>query len=154
VPGFLNLECLNLLKLDCYYLRDKKFLDLGLDLNLNLKLNKKYVILLANQHELNPEDILFLLKNILKYLKIPEALCVFYWVNLKEEEKEQDKNKIKKELAGLNLKVLNFGVDVDLDDGVMPLRTLDLSSVLLRPTLKRQVFEDVNRLLLSSSGAE
>ena len=138
---------LNLLKIDQYYLREA---------NSSSRLSaikKNYLILLANKNNLPPGDLLFLLKNILKYLKISEESCVFLWPSQKMGQE------ITQEVREVFLKmrpefILNFGVDFDVNF-VLPvaMQTLDLSSVLLDPKLKRKVFEDVSRLLLSPSGA-
>lgn len=144
-------EILKSLKVDQYFLRKDNF-------NAELE-TKNYLILLANKNNLERKDILFLLKNILKYLNIPENGCVFIWPDESFNQEACREIKAIKELflkAEINF-IFNFGVNLNpsfYQDFSVTMETLDLSSVLLDPKLKRQVFQDVSRLLLSTSRAE
>lgn len=143
---------LNLLKIDQYFLRE------------NHKITKEYLILIANKNNVASGDLLFLLKNILKYLKIPKESCFFLWPNEQTNKAKSEKmngalDALCEEIQEVFLKIgaefiFNFGVDLDISFTLpVTMQTLDLSSVLLDPKLKRQVFEDVSRLLLSPTGA-
>lgn len=114
-------------------------------LDSEFNLGKEYLILLSNERGLEREPLLVILKNILKYLRILPDACTFAWVCL------SDKGLSFSELCNLIQpeKIFSFGVNLDFKNK-LNLHTLDLSNVLLQPTLKRQVFEDVSRLLFSS----
>lgn len=108
-----------------------------------------YLVLLSNERQQPREAIRVMLKNILKYLQIPLESCRFGWLSSEHEYEADDVIEFSAWCSKLSPKfILSFGVHLDLE---LALRTLDLGQVLLQPILKRQVFEDVNRLLFSST---
>ncbi len=116
-----------------------------------------FLVLLSNERLQPREAMREMLRNIFKYLQISLDFCTFAWVcpsgpTVQSARFSESAESFEfSELCEITepQKILSFGVNIEAE--LLVLKTLDLSHVLLQPILKRQVFEDVNRLLFSSA---